>query len=201
MAKIHRKLWENIHGKIPVDVNGRTYEIHHLDGNHNNNDIENLACLSIDDHYKIHYDNGDYGACVMIAKRMLVSPEFISNIQRGVKRPGVGGVKKGTIPWNKGKPGYTLNMSESGKLKKIQAVKNKAKIKDDDVLVILELYNNKVHIDNDEIGKIKRNGKAFSYERAFSRHYSTIYGVCEQYIFQIITNKDNRCLRKITTDI
>ena len=50
----YRKLWEDIHGKIPKDENGRTYDIHHIDGNRKNNSIDNLICLSIEDHYKIH---------------------------------------------------------------------------------------------------------------------------------------------------
>lgn len=50
----YRKLWEDVHGKIPKDENGRTYDIHHIDGNRKNNSIENLICLSIEDHYKIH---------------------------------------------------------------------------------------------------------------------------------------------------
>ena len=40
--KIYRKIWEENYGKIPKDSEGRTFEIHHLDGNHNNNKIENL---------------------------------------------------------------------------------------------------------------------------------------------------------------
>ena len=50
----YRKLWEQVHGQIPKDEQGRTYDIHHIDGNRKNNSIENLICLSLDDHHKIH---------------------------------------------------------------------------------------------------------------------------------------------------
>jgi hypothetical protein len=50
----YRKIWESYHGKIPVDLNGVTFDIHHIDGNRKNNDINNLMCVSIYDHYKIH---------------------------------------------------------------------------------------------------------------------------------------------------
>lgn len=50
----YRKIWENTYGPIPKDPKGRTFDIHHIDGNRNNNNIENLVCLSIEDHYKIH---------------------------------------------------------------------------------------------------------------------------------------------------
>ena len=38
----YRKLWESHNGPIPKDNEGRSYEIHHVDGNHQNNVIENL---------------------------------------------------------------------------------------------------------------------------------------------------------------
>lgn len=50
----YRKIWEQVHGQIPKDEQGRTYDIHHIDGNRKNNSIENLICLSLEDHYKIH---------------------------------------------------------------------------------------------------------------------------------------------------
>lgn len=72
----YRKIWESYHGKkIPVDENGRTFEIHHRDGNRANNDIENLICLSIDEHYQIHHNQQDWFACASISRRMNLSEE------------------------------------------------------------------------------------------------------------------------------
>jgi hypothetical protein len=50
----YRKIWESHHGPIPKDENGRTYDIHHIDGNRKNNHINNLLCVTLEDHYKIH---------------------------------------------------------------------------------------------------------------------------------------------------
>lgn len=50
----YRKIWESYYGEIPTDSLGRTFDIHHIDGNRSNNDITNLMCLSLEDHYKIH---------------------------------------------------------------------------------------------------------------------------------------------------
>jgi methionyl-tRNA synthetase len=50
----YRKIWEQAYGPIPKDGDGRTYDIHHIDGNRKNNSIDNLICLTIEDHYKIH---------------------------------------------------------------------------------------------------------------------------------------------------
>ena len=66
----YRKLYESVHGKIPKDDLGRSYEIHHIDGNHKNNSIENLICISIEEHYNIHFFQGDYNASNLVAKRM-----------------------------------------------------------------------------------------------------------------------------------
>ena len=70
-ASNYRKIWEKANGEIPVDGNGRSFEIHHIDGNRNNNDISNLKCVSIEEHYQIHYNQGDYGACVAIVNRLM----------------------------------------------------------------------------------------------------------------------------------
>ena len=71
----HRKIYETFIGPIPKDEDGRSYEIHHIDGNHNNNEISNLLCVSIKEHYEIHKSQGDYKACLIMSQRMKVSPE------------------------------------------------------------------------------------------------------------------------------
>ena len=76
--RIYRKIWESVNGEIPKDEFGRSYEIHHIDGNHSNNDIANLRLVTIEEHYSIHFDQGDYAACHMIAKRMAKSTEELS---------------------------------------------------------------------------------------------------------------------------
>ena len=73
----HRQIWEQAYGPIPKDRDGRSYEIHHIDGNPNNNSLENLMCIPIQEHYDIHYKQGDYGAAFLIAGRMKIKPETI----------------------------------------------------------------------------------------------------------------------------
>ena len=173
--KIYRKIWIENFGEIPKDKNNRTYEIHHIDGNHHNNELKNLICIPIDEHYKLHYENGDYGACVMIAKRMKLTPDYISNIQRGVKRPGIGGVKKGTIPWNKGIKGYKLkNLSEKGRFNMSQAGKKNAKIKGIDLEKIIFDFKNKIEIKDYIVDEVMSNGRKMTYARAFSKTYGKL---------------------------
>ena len=73
----YRKLWEQHHGPIPKDEYGRTYDIHHIDGNRKNNSLDNLVCLSIEDHYKIHLkqfeetkSEKEFASLVFLSKRM-----------------------------------------------------------------------------------------------------------------------------------
>lgn len=50
----YRKKWIKANGPIPFDSEGRPYDIHHIDGNRRNNSLENLQCVSIEEHYEIH---------------------------------------------------------------------------------------------------------------------------------------------------
>jgi hypothetical protein len=81
-SREHIKEWKKYHGEIPKDENGRSFEIHHRDGNTKNNFIENLQCVSIQEHYNIHLEQEDYGAAFLIARRMEVRPEIFSELAR-----------------------------------------------------------------------------------------------------------------------
>jgi hypothetical protein len=71
----YRKIYEEHYGPIPTDSSNRTYDIHHIDGNRQNNDPSNLIALSVQAHYDIHYAQGDYGACLKIKRDMKLSKE------------------------------------------------------------------------------------------------------------------------------
>lgn len=76
----YRKIYEQYYGPIPKDDNGRSYEIHHIDGNHDNCDITNLKLVTIEEHYDIHYAQGDWNACLRMTERMQISPEEKSRL-------------------------------------------------------------------------------------------------------------------------
>jgi len=80
----HRQIYESHHGPIPKDEDGRSYEIHHIDGNQKNNDPKNLVALSLKDHYNVHYKQGDYGACWLLSKKMKMTVEEVSSLSRKV---------------------------------------------------------------------------------------------------------------------
>ena len=95
----YRKIYENHHGVIPKDHQGRSYHIHHIDGNHNNNDPGNLQAVSVEDHYQIHLDQGDLWAAIRLASLLEISAEERSRLSKEVnahmketgKHPFVGG--------------------------------------------------------------------------------------------------------------
>jgi hypothetical protein len=79
---IYRKIYEQHHGPIPKDSNNRTYDIHHINGNHNDNRIENLIALPVKEHYEIHYSQGDWYACLKMSKTMHLTPNQMSDLAK-----------------------------------------------------------------------------------------------------------------------
>ena len=78
----YRKIYEKHHGKIPKDSNGRSMEIHHINGDHSDNRIENLKLVTIDEHYQIHYNQGDWPACHALSMRMAMTSSEISKLAK-----------------------------------------------------------------------------------------------------------------------
>ena len=79
-TKKYRKIYQNHYGPIPKEDDGRTYEIHHIDGNHYNNDPSNLKAVTIKEHYDIHYAQSDWTACLLISRSMRVDPKEKSKL-------------------------------------------------------------------------------------------------------------------------
>ena len=73
----YRKIWKDNFGEIPAG-----YEIHHIDGNRNNNNLSNLKCVTIYEHYQIHYNQDDYAACIIMSDRMKLSIDEKSNLAK-----------------------------------------------------------------------------------------------------------------------
>jgi len=102
----YRRIYKNHYGPIPVDMNGNSYHIHHIDGNRYNNDPDNLIALSAFDHYKIHYEQKDYAAALLLAKKIKINDKIISEIS---SKNQLQKVKNGTHPFiktGKDHPGY-----------------------------------------------------------------------------------------------
>jgi hypothetical protein len=80
----YRKIYVQHHGEIPKDSQGRSYDIHHIDGDYTNNDLSNLLALSIEEHYNLHKSQRDWGAVWALAKRLRLSQAEKSAVVRNM---------------------------------------------------------------------------------------------------------------------
>ena len=94
-------------------------DIHHIDGDHNNNDPSNLRPVTLEEHYFIHKSQKDYYAAYLIGRRMKIKPEDWEQMARENGRKSAiqnrdNGV--GLTVWAKNNPELAKKMySENGK--------------------------------------------------------------------------------------
>lgn len=180
----YRSIWRKYFGEIPKDKHGRSYEIHHIDGNHSNNSIDNLKLVSIEEHYDIHEKQGDWVACALISKRMDLPANHMSELQKGKKRPGVGGAKPGRIPWNKG----IINCFSQATIDKMKSTRSGrvfySKLTKEDVSKIRDRFIKHKQIHG--VGLKQKNGRVLTQERAFSNLYHKDYGISAVGLFNIV---------------
>ena len=149
-TKKHRRIYEDHYNiRLSSDI-----EIHHIDGNHDNNLIENLKPVSITEHFQIHYNQGDYAAAFRISQRMMVSPEEKSRLASLA-------AKKANA---EGKCGFKLgHASDAGKRggKKGGAY---AKENKTGIFALSKEQNKQRHF-NSVVSKMIKNGKASPWPR------------------------------------
>lgn len=116
--KYYRKLWEKLNGKkIPL-----SYHIHHIDNDKTNNSIENLLCVSPEEHFEIHKRNyeqtgnkHDYFSMAYLQRYLEQKTDFSK-----WKRPPISeSHRQAIIKAHKGRshPNYLLKHSEETKKK------------------------------------------------------------------------------------
>jgi hypothetical protein len=76
----YRKIYENHYGPIPKDDIGWAYDIHHIDGDRKNNHPDNLIAVTVQEHYDIHYAQGDWMACWKIGVRIRKPMDELSEL-------------------------------------------------------------------------------------------------------------------------
>ena len=149
-TKKHRRIYEDYYNvRLPSDV-----EIHHIDGDHGNNDVSNLKQVSIEEHYQIHYSQGDWAACLLMSHRMKTSPEEKSKLASLA-------ALKGNA---ENKCGFSLgHASEAGK---VGGKKGGAYAKENRTgIFALTPEQNKQRHFNSVVSKLIKNGKASSWPR------------------------------------
>jgi hypothetical protein len=149
-TKKHRRIYEDYYNiRLPSDI-----EIHHKDGNHNNNDISNLVAVSIQEHYEIHLRQGDYAAAFRISQRMQISKEEKSRLAS----------LAATKANYEGKCGFALgHASTAGKVGGKKGG-NYAKENKTGIFALTPEQNKQRHF-NSVVSKLIKNGKACAWPR------------------------------------
>jgi len=105
----------------------------------------------------------------------------------GYDRDGIGGAKKGSIPWNKG----IKNCFSEETIKKMKKTRKgrvfSRKIKDEQIIEIRKLYNEQPFLQ--DVGMTMKNGKTMSYIQAFCKEYAKDYNLTPQGLKKIILNE------------
>jgi hypothetical protein len=148
--KSHRKIYEEFHGvKIP-----KFMDIHHIDGNHSNNDPLNLKLVTVREHYDIHLSQCDYGAAYMVSLRLILTDEERSNIAS------LAAIKANS----EGKCGFSLgHASAAGKKGGLRGGMH-AKENRTGIFSLSPEKNKERHL-NSVISRLIKNGKMCAYPR------------------------------------
>ena len=149
-TKQHRKIYEQYYGiKILEGM-----EIHHIDGTHTNNDINNLKLVTWQEHYDIHYSQGDWAACLLISGRHSIPPEERSRLAS----------LAATKANKEGKCGFVLGHASSAG--KIGGKKGGKYAKENKIgIFALSAEKNKQRHFNSVVTKLINNGKACKWPR------------------------------------
>jgi|TARA_Y100000310_G_C20590530_1_gene767767 hypothetical protein len=102
----------------------------------------------------------------------------------GYSRKGIGGTKKGSIPWNKGMKRCFSEETIARMSDKRKGVRHSSKLSVDDIREIRKLYDDRHHIEG--VGKVQQNGIKMSYHQAFAKKYHEDYGMTLQGLKKIV---------------
>lgn len=123
----YRKIWEK-HNKTKLKPG---MEIHHIDGNRDNNTPENLQAVTIEEHYNIHYNQGDFQAASFIAERMKLPLDEYLELKR-----------KAGLKCYENKTGFHKHSSEE---KASNGSKGGKKVKAEKLGIFSDDYDRKAH--------------------------------------------------------
>ena len=149
-TKIYRKIYEDYHKCCLLPY----IEIHHIDGNHKNNSIENLMPVSAIEHFEIHKKQGDKAAAALIGIRAGVSIEERAQLNR----------EQAIINNQLGISGFGLGHASSAGKKGGKKGGAYAKENKTGIFALTPEQNKQRHM-NSVISKLIKNGKACAWPR------------------------------------
>lgn len=149
-SKKHRKIYEEYYqcSLIPY------VEIHHVDGNHSNNNIKNLVAVTVNEHYKLHLDRGDKAAAALIGIRASIDEDVRKQLNR----------EQATKNNSLRKTGFSLGHASSAG--KIGGKKSGAIAKENQTgIFALSAEQNKMRHYHSVVSKMIKSGKASAWPR------------------------------------
>ena len=96
----------------------------------------------------------------------------------------LGGVKKGNVPWNKGKKGCFSEETIQKFSNTRKGIAWSRKLTDKQITQIRNLYQEQPHVDG--VGDVAKNGRKMSYIQAFCKKYCSDYNITPQGMKRII---------------
>jgi len=105
----------------------------------------------------------------------------------GYNRKGIGGVKKGQTPWNKGKSGCFSEETIQKMRDTRKGVRHSSKLTESKVKLIRKEFQEHPTISG--VGEVQGNGIKLTQERAFANKYHSKYGITNINLYNIITGK------------
>lgn len=121
--------------------------------------------------------------------------EYAAN--SGYSRKGIGGVPKGTVPWNKG----VANCFDKSLVERFK--RERKGVIFSSKLSLTKVQEIRVRFEQHEpiqgVGVVSKNGKPFTQERLFSRKYHEEYGITEANLYKIVRGKswNMKCIKQI----
>lgn len=124
-----------------------------------------------------------------------ISPGGEYKTASGYCRKGIGGAKKGRIPWNKGKTGC-FGEETIQRMKKVRKGIAHSDKFSHLIPEIMKRFNSHPPIDG--VGKNGSNGRLLTQERAFAKLYAAEYGMTPAHLWNILTGKAWKHTKKPT---
>lgn len=138
-------------------------------------------------------NDASYAERNMIAELLLVqrgwnkSPGGDYEGNSGYQRHGIGGVKKGTLPWNYKRRGVFSEETRRAWSKKRKGRVHSSKLTSDQWEEIKMLYRQRPQVEGSNTKS--KNGKLLPYKRAFANAIAPRYDVTSANIYRIIKNE------------
>lgn len=105
----------------------------------------------------------------------------------GYDRSGIGGVSKGTLPWNYRKAGVFSDSTRKAWSDKRKGKVHSSKMTTEQWQQVIDLFHQRPHIDT--AGTTSKNGRTLPYKRAFCNRYASMFNVTSANLYRLLKNE------------